>query len=105
MGGIMHGQKNKTLIHLLFSSYTIGFVVGGLQFFLMERKNIDFHFHFSFSKESVFCFLILSPIIYWVYRYSSRIFDVQNMKVKLLYFVLLMIGMALGFIFFDLALN
>ncbi|QTB27597.1 hypothetical protein [Lysinibacillus sphaericus] len=105
----MEIKKDKTLIHLLFSSYTIGFVLGGLQFFLMERKNlgkiIDYSLHFSFTKESVFCFLILSPIIYWVYLYSGKILDVQNMKVKLLYFVLLMISYAFGFIFFDLALN
>ncbi|MBE5082077.1 hypothetical protein J2D69_02745 [Lysinibacillus sphaericus] len=105
MGRIMHGgnKRDKTLIHLLFSSYTIGFVLGGLGFFLTEIKNIDFQF--NFSKESVFCFLILSPIIYWVYRYSGRIFDVQSMKVKLLYFVLWIIGMAFGIIFFDLAIN
>ncbi|MEB2281738.1 hypothetical protein LAV73_17300 [Lysinibacillus xylanilyticus] len=99
----MEIKKDKTLTHLLFSSYTFGFVCGGLEFFLMERKNIDFQF--SFSKESFFCLLIVSPIIYWVYRYSGMIFNVQSMKVKLLYFVLWMVGMYFGLMFFELTLN
>ncbi|MGA3602321.1 hypothetical protein [Lysinibacillus agricola] len=99
----MEIKKDKTLTHLLFSSYTIGFVSGGLAFFMSERENKDFQF--SFSLESIFCLLILSPIVYWVYRYSGMVFNDQSMKVKLLYFALCIVGMSFGIFFFELLLN
>lgn len=97
----MEIKKDKTLTHLCFSSYTIGFVIGGLFFFITE---INKEFQFSFSKESFFCLLILLPIIYWVYHYSAMVFNNQNLKTKLLYFALCILGMFFGIIFFELSL-
>ncbi|MEK4520662.1 hypothetical protein NSQ95_16550 [Psychrobacillus sp. FSL W7-1457] len=98
----MEIKKDKTLTHLLLSSYTIGFVLGSLTFFISERNK---DFHYSFSKEYIFCFIILFPIIYWVYRYSGRVFNNQTLKIKLLYFALWMLGMFFGLVFFELILN
>lgn len=98
----MEIKKNKTIIHLLLSSYTIGFVLGGLAFFISE---INKDFLFSFSIESIFCFIILLPIIYWVYRYSGMVFNDQKLIIRLLYILLCIIGFGLGVIFFELSLK
>ncbi|MFJ7406352.1 MULTISPECIES: hypothetical protein [unclassified Lysinibacillus] len=95
-------EKNRTITHLLLSSYTIGFVLGGLTFFISER-NIDFQY--SFSIEYIVCFLFVLPIIYWIYRYSGRVFNIQSMKVKLLYIALWIVGMFFGLIFFELIIK
>ncbi|MGE7840374.1 hypothetical protein ACQKNX_06235 [Lysinibacillus sp. NPDC093712] len=98
----MEIKKDRTLTHLLLSSYTIGFVLGCLTFFITER-NIDYQF--SFSIETIFSFVLLLPIIYWGYRYSGMVFNKQHMKVKLLYIVLWIVGMYFGLIFFELVLK
>lgn len=95
-------EKKTKPIHLLLSSYTIGFVLGSLGFFISEMNK---DFQLDFSKESILCLLIIFPIIYWVYRYSGMAFNDQNLKVKLLYFALFILGIFLGLLFFELSLN
>ena len=95
-------KQEKTLTHLFFGSYTIGFVLGGVAFILSERNR---DFQFTFSKEYILCFFIFLPIIYWVYRYSGIVFNNQSLKVKLLYFVLWILGMFFGIVFFEILLN
>lgn len=90
------------LKHFLLGSYTIGFVIGSLSFFQSE---INRDFQFSFSFESIFCISVVSPIFYWVYRYSGMVFNDQTMKMKLLYFFILILGFAFGIFFFELLLN
>jgi hypothetical protein len=90
------------LKHFLLGSYTIGFVFGSLAFFLAEI-NIDFHFSFSF--ESIFCIAVVLPILYWVYRYSGLVFNDQTIKMKLLYFFILILGFSFGIFFFELLLG
>lgn len=89
----MEQRKNKTLTHLLFSSYTIGFVLGGFTFFITETS-------MTISKEGIFSFILLLPIIYWIYRYSGMVFNEQSMKIKFLYAVLFLIGICFGVLFF-----
>jgi len=100
VGQSMEVNKSKTLTHLLLSGYTIGFVLGGLAFFMAETN-----LQFSVSKESIFYLIFLTPIIYWVYRYSGMVFNNQNFKIKLYYIVIFLFGMAFGIIFFELILN
>lgn len=98
----MEIKKDRTLIHLFFSSYTIGFVVGGIVFFITETKK---DFQFSFTGESFFSLLILLPIIYWVYCYTGTVFNNQSLKIKSLYFALCLLGMFFGIVFFELILS
>lgn len=90
------------LKHFLLGSYTIGFVFGSLAFFLVDI-NIDFQFSSSF--ESIFCIAVVLPILYWVYRYSGLVFNDQTMKMKLLYFLIFILGLSFGIFFFELLLN
>lgn len=94
--------KNIMLTHLLFSSYTIGFILGGLTFFLVE---LDKDFHIKLSTEGILCIFMVLPIVYWVYRYSGMIFNNQNFKIKILYTCLGIIGFFFGAIFFEILLK
>lgn len=95
-------RREKNLEYLLLGSYTIGFVAGCLGGFSTE---VSTTLDFSFSFESIFCILVLLPIFYWVYRYSGMLFNDQAMKIKLLYALILIIGLFFGVIFTELILG
>ena len=98
----MEIKKDKMLTHLCFGSYTIGFVVGSLVFFISE---INKDFQIKFSVDTIICFLLISPVFYWTYRYFGMVFDNQSLKVKLPSFLLMLIGFCSGVIFFEIIVN
>ena len=95
-------ERKVELKHFLLGGYTIGFVVGCLTSLLSK---ISTTVNLSFSFESIFCIVVVLPIIYWVYRYSGMVFDDQTMKMKLLYAFILLLGFSFGIFFFELLLS
>ncbi len=93
----MEIKKDNTVIHLLFGSYTIGFIVGGGSIIISETNKT---FDFNFSIGSFFCMLFLAPIIYWVYRFHGMVFNDASLPMKLLYFSLSILGIFGGGLFF-----
>ncbi|MER2061278.1 MAG: hypothetical protein ABTA16_20960, partial [Niallia sp.] len=65
-------EKKVELKHFLLGGYTIGFVAGCLAGLPLK---ISTTFNLSFSFESIFCIVVVLPIIYWVYRYSGLVFN------------------------------
>ena len=70
--------------------------------FIHDQHHI---YSFSFSFESIFCIVVVLPIFYWVYRYSGMVFNDETMKMKLLYFFILMLGLSFGLFFSELLLS
>lgn len=95
-------EIKKILIHLLFSSYTIGFILGGFTFFLVE---LDKNFYIKLSTEDILCFFMVIPIAYWVYRYFGMVFNDQNFKIKIFCICLSISGFFFGAIFFEVLLK
>ncbi|BAK17235.1 predicted membrane-associated, metal-dependent hydrolase [Solibacillus silvestris StLB046] len=95
-------MKRNELKHFLLGGYTIGFIVGWL---VVLISVINPTFNLSFSFKSIFCILVVLPILYWTYRYSGMVFNDQTMKVKLIYSFVLFLGFCFGIFFTELLLN
>lgn len=91
--------KRKELEHFLLGSYTIGFIMGSWLYVINPTLNL------SFSFENIFCIIVVLPILYWVYRYSGMVFNDQSIKMKLMYSLVLILGLGFGIFFSELLLS
>ncbi|MFS0876819.1 hypothetical protein [Solibacillus isronensis] len=95
----MEIKRSNELKHFIFGGYTIGFIMGCWVVIISENNPT---INLSFSFESIFCIVVVLPLLYWVYRYSGMVFNNQSLKIKLLYSFILILGICFGIFFSEL---